>query len=643
MRAGTVSGWLAATCAVHPCHPRCLFSPAPPPRRHGPANRRGLLGSAAILHHLNTSVRRAPGGRRARTLCHAETCRAAMCCIIARLHAHAPPCALPALLGCPPTCTQRSSAALHCLSSLLQDRPWRQQQRRLLAAQFGPREVESLAVNAIVPAPGEEVEGEGARACSKRARGEGAPGFEERGASPVPRRPWRGAPAQVQRPWTSPPPPPPPCCLRRDAPTDPVAPPCRPAGLGGGKGVPKLRGAAGPVGPGLLVRCGLRGLTARWRRVGRDAGGRGELLLRGGGRHSDTRPLHPNACRYFIESAEIGALEINVTVSLSSRLLSGATGAAPPPTKAKVQLGGAPACTGGMLQPHPASIGYQALHLPALTRAFSAPSPALQTSAAGAFNRALGASGFSLVNVANVPIQLGRWVVGNDPANRWARGRPSEELARGKRHGPMLGSNWVHATRLPHLHPSGVSPPVLSPPPPLPPPPPPPERSPAPGRGSNQLVSNGFLSQKALLNNLARHYTHEGLKEAHKVLGGAGPAVASVPLTVLWAGGTTFSLLRRWAGGRAAMSCRVRVEQAACVYTEGCASEAVQQRQQLRSRCMAPGAPRFILHFTSNGCPHRLSPRLQHHRWQHRPGGGDAAAGVCAAHDHEHGGRQGGR
>ena len=37
-----------------------------------------------------------------------------------------------------------------------QERPWRQQQRRLLSAQFGPREVESLAVNAIVPAPGED-------------------------------------------------------------------------------------------------------------------------------------------------------------------------------------------------------------------------------------------------------------------------------------------------------------------------------------------------------------------------------------------------------------------------------------------------------------------------------------------------------
>jgi hypothetical protein len=45
--------------------------------------------------------------------------------------------------------------------------------------------------------------------------------------------------------------------------------------------------------------------------------------------------------------------------------------------------------------------------------------PPPQTSATGAFNRALGASGFALVNVANVPISLGRWMVGNDPANRW--------------------------------------------------------------------------------------------------------------------------------------------------------------------------------------------------------------------------------
>ena len=47
-----------------------------------------------------------------------------------------------------------------------QEPAWRKQQRRLLAAQFGPREVESLAVNAIVPVPGEEdgADGGGAQA-----------------------------------------------------------------------------------------------------------------------------------------------------------------------------------------------------------------------------------------------------------------------------------------------------------------------------------------------------------------------------------------------------------------------------------------------------------------------------------------------
>ncbi len=37
-----------------------------------------------------------------------------------------------------------------------QDKPWREQQRRLLSAQFGPKEVERLAVNEMVPLPGEE-------------------------------------------------------------------------------------------------------------------------------------------------------------------------------------------------------------------------------------------------------------------------------------------------------------------------------------------------------------------------------------------------------------------------------------------------------------------------------------------------------
>ena len=33
----------------------------------------------------------------------------------------------------------------------VQDEAWREQQRRLLTAQFGPREVESLAMNSVLP------------------------------------------------------------------------------------------------------------------------------------------------------------------------------------------------------------------------------------------------------------------------------------------------------------------------------------------------------------------------------------------------------------------------------------------------------------------------------------------------------------
>jgi len=139
---------------------------------------------------------------------------------------------------------------------------------------------------------------------------------------------------------------------------------------------------------------------------------------------------------FFIESAEIGKIVVNVSVALSSRVLSAGQNFA-------------------------------------------------ESTASDEFSRALGASGYQLVNVSNVQISLGRWVVGNDPSFK------------GKR------------------------------------------------------TSNGFLSQRALINNLSRHYTRESLKEAHKVLGGAGPAVASVPLTVLWASGSTVVLLHEVTMGKA--------------------------------------------------------------------------------------------
>lgn len=59
-----------------------------------------------------------------------------------------------------------------------------------------------------------------------------------------------------------------------------------------------------------------------------------------------------------------------------------------------------------------------------------------------------------------------------------------------------------------------------------------------------------LLSANSALNLLVRHYFQQGLREAHKVLGGTGPAVAQIPLTVVWAGGTVFDLTRDLASRR---------------------------------------------------------------------------------------------
>lgn len=42
--------------------------------------------------------------------------------------------------------------------------------------------------------------------------------------------------------------------------------------------------------------------------------------------------------------------------------------------------------------------------------------------------------------------------------------------------------------------------------------------------------------QVALHNQLWRHYSWTALAEARRMLGGAGPAIAAIPATVLWAG-----------------------------------------------------------------------------------------------------------
>ena len=45
------------------------------------------------------------------------------------------------------------------MADIWQDDAWREQQRRLLDAQFGPHEVESLAQNAVLPLQQEAVDG----------------------------------------------------------------------------------------------------------------------------------------------------------------------------------------------------------------------------------------------------------------------------------------------------------------------------------------------------------------------------------------------------------------------------------------------------------------------------------------------------
>ncbi len=251
-------------------------------------------------------------------------------------------------------------------ADIWQDRAWQEQQRRLLNAQFGPREVEGLAVNAVV-----------------------------------------------------------------------VAPQAPPSALGVAPGI--APGSDGGVGGGLTT-----GQTVAT--TGEGANGGGFISNHAAAATAlswviekearDLEALHGQSdlsSWFFLESAEVGMISVNVTVSLSSRLIAAG----------------------------------QSL-----------------SKGAGTFNRALDASGFQLVNVSNVPITLGRWVAGNDPS---IRGR----------------------------------------------------------------FSNGFLSQRALASNLGRHYYREGLKEAHKVLGGAGPAVASVPLAVLWASGSALMLVREVSTGNA--------------------------------------------------------------------------------------------
>jgi hypothetical protein len=269
-------------------------------------------------------------------------------------------------------------------ADVAQDRPWRQQQRRLLAAQFGPREVESLAVNAIVPLPGEEVEGEGGLDWG------GPRCWPARCADALLSQSHPTAPSVSAAAACAPAPPRAACVVAPPAGLHPAA-----------RRPPPAPHPAGPL--DWVVEKEARNLE----------------VLHG---QSDLSSW------YFIERAEVGALALNVTVSLSSRLLStaGRPGAAaatssvrpahlPPPALGYIPPPCLPAALACCRPGQPsAPLTLPGGHPPALLQ------PAGHT---GAFNRALGASGFTLVNVANVPIVLGRWMVGSDPAARWGAGR----------------------------------------------------------------------------------------------------------------------------------------------------------------------------------------------------------------------------
>jgi hypothetical protein len=58
--------------------------------------------------------------------------------------------------------------------------------------------------------------------------------------------------------------------------------------------------------------------------------------------------------------------------------------------------------------------------------------------------------------------------------------------------------------------------------------------------------------QVGLVNSLMRHYTWIAVAQARKVLGGAGPAIAIIPASILWASISMFDLGRDIAQKRVA-------------------------------------------------------------------------------------------
>eukprot|EP00775_Hariotina_reticulata_P006353 gene6353-6586_t len=62
-------------------------------------------------------------------------------------------------------------------------------------------------------------------------------------------------------------------------------------------------------------------------------------------------------------------------------------------------------------------------------------------------------------------------------------------------------------------------------------------------------LQNRLLNQVGLRSVLIRHYTWRCVAQARKVLGGAGPGVAQIPTSILWAGASVFDMVREMVDG----------------------------------------------------------------------------------------------
>ena len=135
----------------------------------------------------------------------------------------------------------------------------------------------------------------------------------------------------------------------------------------------------------------------------------------------------------------------------------------------------------------------------------------------GLLSRVSGADGFQLVNVTNAPIQLGAFVCQNRLVNK-----VHKHSGKNRGRGFLLGAHFLSQETLSRYERRFLITEVR---PPLP-------------------------SQVALYNLFTRHYQRNAMVEARKILGGAGPAIATIPASLLWASISLVDLGTDVASGR---------------------------------------------------------------------------------------------